>query len=113
MQSEFNETKKGEQEAPEGESDYAYKKVMPKKQNRRTWSVVSLALAVLSVLLFRVPWAGLILGLLAVGCAALSRKNLGYFDKLSLAGLIIGIFGIVFALSGLLLSKLLVAAIFY
>ena len=92
------------------ESDYAFKSVIKKDMtNRRTISVVSLILAVLSVLFFRIPWVGLILAILSVGGAGWSRKNLGYFDKISLAAIIVGIFGVVFALCGIIFAEILSA----
>lgn len=90
------------------ESDYAFKSVIKKDlTNRRTISVVSLILAVLSVLFFRIPWVGLVLAILSVGGAGWSRKNIGYFDRISLAAIIVGIFGVVFALCGIIFSEIL------
>jgi hypothetical protein len=83
-----------------------YKNVIKKDlKNRRTVSVISLFLAILSILLFRIPWVGLVLGILSVCGAAFSRKNLGYFDKISLAAIIVGIFGVVFSLSGIIFAN--------
>ena len=106
MQNQFDEQSK--QTTEESGEDYAYKSVIKKDlKNRRTVSVISLVLAVLSVILFRVPWVSLIFGLLSVGGAAFSRNNLGYFDKLSIAAIIVGIFGVVFALCGIIFANLL------
>ena len=106
MQNQFDE--KARESANESkEGDYAYKNVIKKDlKNRRTVSVVSLIFAVLSVLLFRIPWVSLILGILSVGGAGFSRKNLGYFDKISLAAIIVGIFGVVFSLCGIIFANL-------
>ena len=94
-------------ETAEKEQEYAYKNVIKDKQHRRTWSVAALVLSVLSVLLTYFSWVGLVLALGAGGCAAMSRKNLGYFDKISLAGIIIAIFGAMFALTGLIFGEFL------
>ena len=51
----------------------------------------------------------LVLALASVVCGIISRKNLGYFDKLSLAGIIIGIFGIVFSVVGLFFGDIIKA----
>jgi hypothetical protein len=106
MQNQFDESaKQNTDNSTDGE--YAYKSVIKKDmKNRRTISVISLALAVLSILLFRLPILALILGVLSIGGAAFSRKNLGYFDKISLAAIIIGIFGVVFALSGIIFANI-------
>ena len=100
MSKEFSEEPKSTSESGE-EAEYVYKKVITDKKQRRTWSLVSLVLACLSVILTYFSWVGLILGLLSVGAAVISRVNLGYFDKLSLAALIIAIFGVVFAVTGI------------
>lgn len=90
----------------EGETDYVYKKVITTKENRRTWSVLSLIFAILSVVSFYFSWLSFIFGVIAVGFAILSRKNLGYFDRLTLAGIIIGIFGCVFSLAGIVFGEI-------
>ena len=112
MQNEFNEETKTQSEETTGEDSFVYKAVMKGDSNRRTFSVVSLILSVLSVLLFVFPWVGIILGFIGVGLSLLSRKNLGYFDGLALAGLIVGIFGIVFALAGFIVGDLIVSIFF-
>ena len=92
---EFEEETKAENEASEEKDEYAYKSVITKtKQNRRTWSVISLALAVLSILFIWVSWVSIVLAIASIACALVSRKNLGYFDKLSLAGIFVGMMGI-------------------
>ena len=114
MSKEFDEESKNFSESSEGEENYAYKKVIKNKnkQNRRTWSVASIILSVLSVLLIYFSWVSLVSGLLSVGCAAMSRKNIGYFDKISLAGMIIAIFGIVFSLGALIFGDIIMKLIF-
>ena len=106
MQNQFDESaKQRSEDSTEGE--YAYKSVIKKDlKNRRTVSVISLVCAVLSILLFRLPVLALIFGVLSIGGAAFSRKNLGYFDKISLAAIIIGIFGAVFALCGIIFANI-------
>ena len=113
MNTEFDEKSKDFSEASEGEENYAYKKVInnKNKENRRTWSVASLILSVLSILLVYFSWAGIVCGVLAIGCAFISRKNIGYFDKLSLAGMFIGIFGVVFSVGAIIFSELLFSVI--
>nr|MBE6544494.1 hypothetical protein [Oscillospiraceae bacterium] len=107
MKEQFNEKSKVSENATEGESEFAYKTVLKTKQNRRTWSVVSLILAVLSIAFLYFSWVSLIFGSLAVAAAVVSRINLGYFDKLSLAGIIVGIFGIVFSVAGIIFGSLI------
>ena len=108
MNSEFNEEIKNTSETAESEEKYAFKNVIKKNPTKRTWSVISLVLAALSVFfaLF-VPILGFIFGLLAVGASILSRVNIGYFDKLSMVGLISAIFGVVFSIVGFFFISLL------
>ena len=101
MSTEFNENNKTPSDENGGESGYVYKKVIKNKEQRRTWSVGALALSILSVSLSFLPWLGLVLGLASVGAGVISRKNLGYFDKLTLAALIVAIFGVVFSITGI------------
>lgn len=109
MNNQYNEEAKVNNDSAESEGEYVYKSVIKNKENRRTWSVISLALAVLSVLSLFVSWLSLAFGLLSVGAGVISRKNLGYFDKISLAGIIIGIFGCVFALAGIIFGGVISA----
>ena len=106
MNNQYNEEAKVNNDSSESEGQYIYKTVIKNKENRRTWSVVSLALGILSVLSLFVSWLSLTSGLLAVGCGLISRKNLGYFDKLSVAGIIVGIFGCVFAIAVMIFANL-------
>lgn len=101
MSTEFNENNKTTSDENGGESGYVYKKVIKNKEQRRTWSVGALALSILSVSLSFLPWLGLVLGLASVGAGVISRKNLGYFDKLTLVALIVAIFGVVFSITGI------------
>ena len=119
MENEYNERSEFEEEVKEdmgaeskseekksGEQNYAYQNVIRNKTNSRAWSIVSFVLSILSVICCCSSWVSLILAVLSVAFAGYSRKNLGYFDGLSLAGLIIGIFGIVFAVMGIVSSYL-------
>ncbi len=63
---------------------------------RRGWSVISLFSGILAVLLCSVYYVGLIFAAVSIVAALVSRKKLGYFDGLSLAGLLVGIVGCVF-----------------
>lgn len=100
---EFEKEESGENES------YAYKTVMDGKPKTRTWSVISAFLAGLSVVLCFVWQAGLSLGAASVISAVVSRKNLGYFDKLSLGGLIGAIFGMVFSVAILVFNAVVAA----
>lgn len=102
MNNQINEESKVNNQS---EGEYVYKTVISKKENRRTLSIISLVFAVLSILFLFIPWLSLIFSLISIGTGAFSRKNLGYFDRLTLAGLIIGIFGFVFAIVGIIFGN--------
>jgi hypothetical protein len=65
------------------------------------WSVASCAAAIISILCSLFPYPAIVLGALAIIFAIFSRRNIGYFDGLALAGLFIGIAGVVFGAGGL------------
>lgn len=109
----YNEEFDKNNESDKVEEEYVYKTVMRSKENSRSFSLVSLVLSVLSLLFSPISYVGLILGGLAIGFACYSRKNLGYFDGYSLAGLIIGIFGVVFSFLSLIFTYLIADTEFY
>lgn len=89
-------------------SDYAFKNVMKGKENSRTFSIVSLVLAALSVAFSMfIPIGGIVSGVGAIVFGALSRRNIGYFDRPTLIGIFGAIFSIVFSLTVLLIKSLL------
>ena len=92
------------EDSKENIEEYAYKNVIGKKGNTRIFSLVSVVCAALSVIFSFVPWLGLVLGLVAIGFSLVSRKELGYFEGLAIVGLIVGIFGFVFSLTGIILG---------
>ena len=51
---------------------------------------------ILSVLCCCLGWTGLVFGAAAVILSIVARRSLGYFDGMSIAGLVMGIFGFVF-----------------
>ncbi len=104
MNNQFNEETKVNNDT---EPEYVYKKVIDKNEKRRTMSILSLTFAILSVILLFIPWLSLIFSLVSIVAGALSRKNLGYFDRLTLSGLIIGIFGFVFSITGLIFGNII------
>ena len=89
-------------------SDYAFRTVMKNGRPKTMgWSVASLILGIVSVVCCCFGWASLVLGALAIVFSLVSRKSLGYFDGMCIAGLVLGIFGIVFGVATLLGAQLL------
>ena len=72
-------------------------------KRNRIWSVLSLLSAILSVLLCPFYYVSLPLAALAIIFAVIMRRSLGFFEQMSVIGLIIGIAGIVFSACSLTL----------
>ena len=68
----------------------------------RAWSVAAMILGIGSIVTCCVGFIAIVAAVLAIVFAIISRKNLGYFDGMSIAGLILGIFGFVFGISSLI-----------
>ncbi len=84
------------------------------KQHSRAWSVASITVSIVGLLCCCfVDWLSIVLGTLAVIFAIISRRNIGYFDGISLTGLIVGIFGIVFGVASIVLEYVLMTSGFY
>ena len=77
------------------------------KPGNMLFSWLSLIVAVAAVALsFLPPWSAVV-GIVAIVLAILSRLRLGYFDGMTIAGMIISIVAIVFGLLFLLWRELL------
>ena len=82
-------------------------KAVSMKPKSRAWSVASLILSIISVLCCCSAIIAITAGVVALACSIVSRKTLGYFDGLSIAGLIVAIFGIVFGICGIVASYII------
>ena len=81
----------------QNEQEYAFQMVTKNgKPKTKGWSVASMVLGILSVVCCCLGWSGILMGAGAIILAIVSRRNLGYFDGMTIAGLILGIFGFVF-----------------
>ena len=80
-----------------GEQDYAFQTLMRNGRPKTMgWSVASMIVGIVSIVCCVLGWSGLIFGAASIAFAIISRRQLGYFDGMSIAGLILGIFGFVF-----------------
>lgn len=82
------------------------------KHKTRGFSVAAMTLGIISVLCCCFGWAGLVLGIAAIVFSVVSRVTLGYFDGMCIAGLILGIFGVVFGTSMVIMDILIVRGVF-
>ena len=95
------------QSTSEKKEQIDFDRIMLERNKSRAWSVASLTLSVFSILCCCISIASIALGVFAIICAVISRKNLGYFDGLSIAGLIVGIFGVIFGATSIVASLVL------
>jgi hypothetical protein len=87
-----------------GDTENVYKNTGDGKTQNRALSVAALLFGILSIILCTTPWLGGIFGVLALASAIASRKKLGYFDGISVGGLITAIFGLVFVIALTIIS---------
>ena len=96
----WNEERNDSENGGYNNEDYAFQTLMRNGRPKTiAWSVASLVVGILSVVCCCFGWSGLVLGALAIVFAILSRRDLGYFDGLSIAGLVLGIFGAIFGIA--------------
>ena len=57
----------------------------------RLWSLISLILSSVGVILVLVPFVGVFFGAFGIGFAVFSRKKNGYFYSMAVAGIIVGV----------------------
>jgi hypothetical protein len=80
--------------------DYAFQTLMRNgRPKTKGWSVASMVLGIISVICCCGGWCSIILGIGAIILAIVSRKSLGYFDGMSVAGIVLGIFGFVLGIT--------------
>ena len=118
----FEEYTKKEENAPEsyysditevGVKEDRYYEIFEKSKHKtRSWSVVALALAAVSVFCSWFGWIGLIFGICAIILSVVSRITLGYFDGVCICGLILGIFGVVFSGTMIIIDIVMASGVF-
>ena len=88
------------------ENRYAYAAIMndPAHPKSMVYSIIALVAGILSTVLCCTAYGGLFFGVVAVVFAIVSKKHLGYFDTMTIVGLILGIFGFLFSLVALIIS---------
>ncbi len=88
-------------EQPEMNGQPAYQAYMEVKSKSRGFAVASLVLGILSVVCCCFLYVTLAMAILSIIFAIVSRRKMGYFDPLALAGLILGIIGAVFGVANI------------
>lgn len=77
------------------------------KSRSRGFAIASLVLGILSLVCCCISYAGLVMATLAIIFAIVSRKKMGYFDSLAIAGLIVGIIGVIFGAFSILVDVIM------
>ena len=88
------------------EMDEYYELPTEIKSRTLIWSVLSFALGVLSIALCPLYYISLAFAVGSIFTSSVSRRNLGFFEKYAIYGLILGIMGIVFGISAAIAIKL-------
>ena len=79
------------------DSDEYYELPLAIKSRTLIWSVISFSLGILSLALFSFYYVGFAFAIGALLMSLVSRKNLGFFERYSIMGLIFGMMGMVFS----------------
>lgn len=75
--------------------DYLFQTVTGRGRRKTySWSLAAMICGIISVICCT-GYVGIVLGALAIIFAIVSRKNLGYFDSMAIAGLVLGIIGFI------------------
>lgn len=88
------------------ESEEYYNLPLAIKSRSLIWSVVSFTFGVLSLALCAFYYVSLPFAVAAVVFSLVSRRNLSFFEKYSIMGLIFGLMGIVFSIFSLVANTL-------
>ena len=94
---------------PSYDTSEVYKTVTNGRRKSRGWSVAALVLSIISIVCCCYPIIGLTCAAVALVCAIVSRKSLGYFDGLTIAALICAIFGLVFGIFTIISDAILMS----
>ena len=89
------------------EEQYAFIGLFKGDKKSRIWSVTSIVMGVISLLLCFLPVLGIIFSVFSVIFTIVSRRVLGYFEGLGILGLIIGVFGFVFSVCSMFFENFL------
>ncbi|MBQ7389804.1 MAG: hypothetical protein IJW02_01710 [Clostridia bacterium] len=85
------------EKAASNESEEYYELPLAIKSRSLIWSVISFAAGILSLALCPFYYVGFVFAVGAVITALISRHNLGFFEKYSIMGIVLGIMGFVFS----------------
>ena len=93
-----------EKKASTPSRDDYYELPEDKKSRSMLWSMLSLILSVLSVVLCAFWYVSIPFAVASIVFAIVSRRKLGYFDTMTVVGLILGIVGTMFGVASAVLD---------
>ena len=88
------------------DSEEYYELPLAIKSRSLIWAVISFAAGILSLALSSFYYVGFAFAGAAVIASLISRRNLGFFEKYSIMGLVFGIMGFVFSLFALIANMM-------
>ena len=96
----------GPELTPGDDSDEYYE--LPPAIRSRTllWAVISFTFGILSLALCAFYYVSFVFAACAVGASLVSRKNLGFFERYSIMGIIFGMMGFVFSIFSMITTML-------
>lgn len=103
---EKNEDKTGTEVSTQIVSEEYYALPEAIKSRSLLWSVISFVCGVLSIALCPLWYISLVFAAGSIVTSLISRKNLGFFEKYAIFGLILGIMGVVFGISSIIAIRL-------
>ncbi len=87
-------------------SDEYYELPLAIKSRSLVWSVISFVAGVLSLAICTFYYVSLVFAAVSIVSSLISRKNLGFFERYAIIGLVLGIMGIVFGISSAIAASL-------
>ena len=92
-------------------TQYSYHAVMDVKSNNRGFAIASMVLGIVAIVCCCFYYVGLVAAVLAIVFSVISRVRMGYFDGFAVAGLIMGIIGLVFGVAILIVEVIFTEAL--
>ena len=89
---------KSAQENAQPSPDHEKPSVASVPQKTMAYSILCLVLSLLSIVCCCSGFISLVFAAVSIAFAIVSRKHLGYFDSISIIGLVVAIMGVVFSL---------------
>lgn len=94
------------EKAKNNDSEEYYDLPLAIRSRSLIWAVIAFAAGILSLALSSFYYVGYVFSGISLATALISRRNLGFFEKYSIMGIILGIIGLVFSTFSLIAGLL-------